>query len=75
MNHTILDFRFGILDGGVSDPLRNPDVEMMPVSTQMMPTIAWRAGGGCGVRRWVVGSWGVIRLAGGRVNGRQSFEF
>ena len=45
MNHTILDFRFGILDGGVSDPLRGPDVEMMPVSTQMMQARLSQAGG------------------------------
>ena len=36
MNHTILDFRFGILDWGVSDPLKGPNIEMMPVSTEMM---------------------------------------
>ena len=38
MNHSILDFRFGILDWGVLDPLIGPDVEMMPVSSKMMPT-------------------------------------
>jgi hypothetical protein len=38
MNHSILDFRFGILDWGVLDPLIGPDVEMMPVPSKMMPT-------------------------------------
>jgi hypothetical protein len=38
MSRGILDFRFGILDGGVFDLLRGPDVEMMPVPTQMMQT-------------------------------------
>ena len=38
MNHTILDFRFGILDWGVLDPLIGTDIEIMPVSTKMMPT-------------------------------------
>ena len=38
MTHTILDFRFGILDWGVFDQLIGPDVERMPVLTQMMPT-------------------------------------
>jgi hypothetical protein len=38
MTHTILDFRFGILDWEVFDPLRGPNMDMMPVPTQMVPT-------------------------------------
>jgi hypothetical protein len=38
MTHTILDFRFGILDWGVFDQLTGPAIDMMPVPTQMMPT-------------------------------------
>jgi hypothetical protein len=36
MTHTILDFRFGILDWGVSDHLIGPEVELSPVQTKMM---------------------------------------
>jgi hypothetical protein len=36
MNRGILEFGFGILDGGVLDPLTGPDIEIMPVSTKMM---------------------------------------
>jgi hypothetical protein len=36
MTHTILDFRFGILDWGVSDHLIGPEVELIPVQTKMM---------------------------------------
>jgi hypothetical protein len=45
MSHTILDFRFGILDGGVFDLLRGPDVEMMPVPIQMMQIRLSQPGG------------------------------
>jgi hypothetical protein len=38
MTRGILDFRFGILDGRVFDPLTGRDIEMMPVPIQMMPT-------------------------------------
>jgi hypothetical protein len=38
MTHTILDFRFGSLDGGVLDLLTGPNMEMMPVPIQMMQT-------------------------------------
>jgi hypothetical protein len=38
MTHTILDFRFGILDWGVFDQLPSPAIDMMPVPSKMMPT-------------------------------------
>ena len=38
MTHTILDFRFGILDGRVADPLTGRDIAVMPVPPKMMQT-------------------------------------
>jgi hypothetical protein len=38
MNYGILEFGFGSLDWGGLDLLPVPDIEIMPVSTQMMPT-------------------------------------